>query len=168
MGYLGYFYVETKSFEIRSNVEGAIQLAKKSRGKSQSVIMAWPTVLWLRRNNSHGNFLELPEYGGKGLRSFLIIPEVESLVGVSAREKSLGQMSGVHKAKSPVGVQARGSYAKAVVGVRNGEKQQSLEKATAGDLYSGTHTAGDGASKLVLEGVKDTDPVIAPGDHALQ
>ena len=47
MGYLGYFYVETKSFEIRSNVEGAVQLAKKSRGKSRSVIMAWVTVLWL-------------------------------------------------------------------------------------------------------------------------
>jgi hypothetical protein len=28
-----------------------------------------------RRNNSYGNFLELFEYGGKGRRSFVIIPE---------------------------------------------------------------------------------------------
>jgi hypothetical protein len=31
MGYLGYFYMETKSFEIHSNVEGAVQLVKKSK-----------------------------------------------------------------------------------------------------------------------------------------
>jgi hypothetical protein len=33
MGYLGYFYVENKSFEFRSNVQGGVQLAEKSRGK---------------------------------------------------------------------------------------------------------------------------------------
>jgi hypothetical protein len=67
--------------------------------------MAWSTVFWLfnawdflitsemvhenwrtfhfgsfayvmqRRNNSYGNFLELFEYGGRGQRSFVIIPE---------------------------------------------------------------------------------------------
>jgi hypothetical protein len=104
MGYLGYFYVETKSFEFHSNVQGGVQLAEKSRGKVRSVIMAWPTIFWLvsaweyltksktirenwrtfrfgclayvvqRRNNLHGNFLELSEYGGKG-RSFVIILE---------------------------------------------------------------------------------------------
>jgi hypothetical protein len=40
MGYLGYFYVETKAFEIRSNVQGGVLLAEKSTGKTQSVIMA--------------------------------------------------------------------------------------------------------------------------------
>jgi hypothetical protein len=40
MGYLGYFYVENKSFEFRSNVQGGVQLAEKSRGKTQEVIMA--------------------------------------------------------------------------------------------------------------------------------
>jgi hypothetical protein len=104
MGYLGYFYVETKAFEIRSNVRG-VQLAEKSRGKTRSVIMAWPTIFWLasawdyltnneivsenwrtfrfgccsyivqRRKNSFGNFLELSEYGGKGWRSYVIIAE---------------------------------------------------------------------------------------------
>ncbi|KAE8038637.1 hypothetical protein FH972_011125 [Carpinus fangiana] len=28
-----------------------------------------------RRNNSYGNFLELSKYGGRGQRSFVIIPE---------------------------------------------------------------------------------------------
>jgi hypothetical protein len=40
MGYLGYFYVENKSFEFRSNVQGGVQLAEKSRGKTREVIMA--------------------------------------------------------------------------------------------------------------------------------
>jgi hypothetical protein len=105
MGYLGYFYVENKSFEFRSNVQGGVQLAEKSRGKTREVIMAWPAIFWLvsawdylsnsetvrenwrtfrfgwlsyvmqRRKNSNGNFLELSEYGGKGRRSFVIIPE---------------------------------------------------------------------------------------------
>ena len=105
MGYLGYFYVETKAFEIRSNVQGGVQLAEKSRGKTHSVIMAWPTIFWLasawdyltkdeivrenwrtfrfgcysyilqRRKNSFGNFLELSEYGCKGRRSYVIILE---------------------------------------------------------------------------------------------
>jgi hypothetical protein len=47
MGYLGYFYVENKSFEFRSNVQGGVQLAEKSRGKTREVIMAWPTIYWL-------------------------------------------------------------------------------------------------------------------------
>lgn len=55
-----------------------------------------------------------------------------------------------------------------VVGVRKGEKQQSLEKATADDPYNGTHAACDGASKLVLEVAKSMDPVIVSGDHVLQ
>jgi hypothetical protein len=72
---------------------------------TSSVIMAWPTIFWLvsawdyltnselvrenwrtfrfgcfsyvvqRRKNSFGNFLELSEYGGKGRRSYVIIPE---------------------------------------------------------------------------------------------
>jgi hypothetical protein len=47
MGYLGYFYVETKAFEIQSNVQGGVRLAEKSRGRTSSVIMAWPTIFWL-------------------------------------------------------------------------------------------------------------------------
>jgi hypothetical protein len=80
-------------------------LAEKSRGKTRSAIMAWPTIFWLvsawdyltnseivcenfrtfrfgcfsyvmqRRKNSYGNYLELLEYGGKGWRSFVIILE---------------------------------------------------------------------------------------------
>ena len=97
--------METKSFEFRSNVQGGVQLAEKSRGKVRPVIMSWHTIFWLvsawdymtksemvrktwrmfrfgclgyvvqRRHNSFGNFLELSEYGGKGRRSFVIIQE---------------------------------------------------------------------------------------------
>jgi hypothetical protein len=135
MGYLGYFYVETKSFEFRSNVQGRVQLAEKSRGKSRLVIMAWPTILWLvnawdyltnsktvhenwrtfrfgcltfvmqRRNNSHGDFLELFEYGGKGGRSFEII--LEGIVG-KGWEDCHAQLQRLHyekqrEVKSPAG-----------------------------------------------------------------
>ena len=92
--------MEKKAFEIRSNVQGGVQLAEKSRGKTISVIMAWPTIFWLvsawdyltnnklvrenwrtfcfgyfsyvmqRRKNSYRNYLELSEYGGKGRREF--------------------------------------------------------------------------------------------------
>ena len=107
MGYLGYVYVESKSFEFRSDVRGGVRLEERSKGLSRSVIMAWPTILWLlaawdsltpvekarekwrsfrfgskvyvllRRINRFGNFLELSEYGEKGRRSFTIIPEGE-------------------------------------------------------------------------------------------
>jgi hypothetical protein len=104
IGYLGYVYVESKLFEFRLDVRGGVQLEERSKGLSRSVIMAWPTILWLliawdsltlvekarksfrfgskvyvllRRNNRFRNFLELSEYGEKGRRSFIIIPEGE-------------------------------------------------------------------------------------------
>jgi hypothetical protein len=107
MGYLGYVYVESKSFEFRSAVRGGVRLEERSKGVSRSVIMAWPTIFWLiaawdsltpsnkdrekwrsfrfgnivyvvvRRKNKFGNFMEISEYGEKGRRSFVIIPEGE-------------------------------------------------------------------------------------------
>jgi hypothetical protein len=47
MGYLGYVYVESKSFEVRSNVHRGVHLEERSKGLSRSVIMAWPTIFWL-------------------------------------------------------------------------------------------------------------------------
>jgi hypothetical protein len=183
MGYLGYFYVENKAFEFRSNVQGGVQMAEKSRGKCRTVIMAWPTIFWLvsawdyltnietsrenwrtfrfgclayvmqRRTNSHGNFLELSEYGGKGRRSFVIIPEGIEGKGwedcrvqlqrlkihheknrqkIGADRELVGkkeQSSGMQQTKPPVKI----TYAAAVVG----------EKAMAGE----TKTAGDGVQK---------------------
>jgi hypothetical protein len=202
MGYLGYFYVENKAFEFRSNVQGGVQLAEKSRGNCRSVIMAWPTIFWLvsawdyltntetvrenwrtfrfgclayvmqRRNNSHGNFLELSEYGGKGRRSFVIIPEgIEGkgwedcrvqlqrlkmhhekqrkmILPAGALVGKKEQSNGVPKAKTQVGI----TYAAAVVG----------EKVMAGE----TQVAGDGISKLDLEGANYK--AISPGDHVQQ
>jgi hypothetical protein len=45
MGYVGYFYVDSKSFEFRFDVRGGVQLVERSKGVSRSVIKAWPTVL---------------------------------------------------------------------------------------------------------------------------
>lgn len=86
MGYLGFFYVYSKSLEIRFDVNEGVQIPERSKGVSRSVIMVWPTVYWLvnawdflttgetvhenwrtfrfgsfayavqRRNNSYGNF----------------------------------------------------------------------------------------------------------------
>jgi hypothetical protein len=193
MGYLGYFYVENKSFEFRSNVQGGVQLVEKSRGKTREVIMAWPTIFWLvsawdylsnsetvrenwrtfrfgwlsyvmqRKKNSHGNFLELSEYGGKGRRSFVIIPEGHEgkgwkdcraqlqrlkmhyekdregvstgvvLEGMKQKQQSCGET----KESQPVGTLARRSYAAAVVG----------EKVMAGDCTEATGEGGQFPSK---------------------
>jgi hypothetical protein len=105
MGYLGFFYVEKKSFEFRSDVQGGIRLKEWSKGVHRWVIMAWPTISWfseacsalsasgvvegkyetfrfgdrryvlMRRSNSFGSFLELSEFGGGGKCSSVIIPE---------------------------------------------------------------------------------------------
>jgi hypothetical protein len=102
-----------------------------------------------RKKNSHGNFLELSEYGGKGRRSFVIIPEGHEGKGwkdcrsqlqrlkmhyekdregvstgvVSEGRKQKRQSCGETKESQPVGTLARRSYAAAVVG----------EKVMAGD-----------------------------------
>ena len=47
MGYLGYIYVESKSFKVRSDVHGGVHLGERSKGLSHVVIMAWPTIFWL-------------------------------------------------------------------------------------------------------------------------
>jgi hypothetical protein len=48
MGYLGYFYVETKSFKIRSEFgNGGVPLTKWSRGIFRSVVMAIQSIVWL-------------------------------------------------------------------------------------------------------------------------
>lgn len=49
MGYLGFFYVEAKAFEIRSEAGfQGIHLAKRSRGMFRAEMLGKPSVLWLR------------------------------------------------------------------------------------------------------------------------
>jgi hypothetical protein len=48
MGYLGYFYIESKSFELQSGVgNGGFRLAKWSRGLFRSVVMGFQSVVWM-------------------------------------------------------------------------------------------------------------------------
>ena len=39
MGYIGYVYVESKSFKVKSNVCGGVRLEERSKGVSQWVIL---------------------------------------------------------------------------------------------------------------------------------
>jgi hypothetical protein len=105
MGYLGYCYVVSKSFEFRFEVSGGVRLAERSRHLFQAVILGWSSLVWLmqaveqlskgeedndkwrtfqmgstvyvvlRRKNKYGQFIELSEYGGGGRRSYVVIPE---------------------------------------------------------------------------------------------
>jgi hypothetical protein len=206
MGYLGYFYMETKAFEIRSNVQEGVQLAEKSRGKTRSVIMAiifWLVSAWdyltnneiesenwmtfrfgcysyivQRRKNSYGKYLELSEYGGKGQRSYVIIPEgydgkgwedgrqqlqklkvhhekqkeVASLGEASEGKKGGGETSGATKETKPVEIQAQRLYAETVISVQ-------VSKA-----------AGEVAPKLIKEGAQSrtTEMVIVAENLARQ
>jgi hypothetical protein len=210
MGYLGYFYVDSKAFEIRSNVQGGVQLAENRRGRTRSVIMAWPTIFWLasawdyltnieigsenwrtfrfgcysyvvqRRKNSFGNFLELSEYGGKGRRSYVIIPEgyegkgwVEgrlqlqrlklhhekqkqevSLAETLERETGGGQNSGVTEETKCMAVQVQRSYAEAVV----------EDQVTGGALD--LQAAGEGVPRLSKERAQYKESVTE--NHAMQ
>ncbi len=95
MGYLGYFYVECKSFEIRYGV-GNVRFAEKSKGIFLAVGIGFQSLVWLvktmevmikednlkefcrsfrvgdivyivqKRQNNHGKFLELADYGVEG------------------------------------------------------------------------------------------------------
>lgn len=48
MGYLGYFYIETKSYEIRFQVgNGGVGLVERSRGIFLVVVMVIQSVVWL-------------------------------------------------------------------------------------------------------------------------
>jgi hypothetical protein len=105
MGYLGYCYVDSKSFEFRSEVSGGVRLAERSRRLFRAVIFGWSSLVWLmqaverlskgeedndkwrtflmgstvymvlRRKNKHGLFIELSEYGRGGRRSYVVIPK---------------------------------------------------------------------------------------------
>ncbi|GLT69622.1 hypothetical protein SLA2020_417590 [Shorea laevis] len=106
MGYLGHFFVELEAYEIRTIVGfNGIRFAEWRRGTIRAVMMAKPSVLWLkktmedlikgadikdfyrqtcsgnavlvaqRRSNGYGHYLELSEYGGGGRRGFIVFPE---------------------------------------------------------------------------------------------
>jgi hypothetical protein len=103
MGYVGFFYVEAKSFEIQSefSVGDGIRLAERSKGLFKAVFLNKLSLGWFRRSmeggeirdfcrtfrvgsmvhilqrrgNAHGRFLELSEYGYGGRRTCVILPE---------------------------------------------------------------------------------------------
>ena len=182
MGYLGYVYVESKSFEVRSDVCGGVCLEERSKGLSHSVIMVWPTIFWLlaawdsltplekvqekwrsfifgskvyvllRRNNKFGNFLELLEYGEKGRRSFVIIPEGEEQKGWTDcceqlsklkqfhdKQKLGGSLPGVHLGKILAGS----------VGLNKGQLIISLD-----------HTSLQGDQKSYAEAVQGNGHIL--------
>jgi hypothetical protein len=47
MGYLGYCYVDSKSFEFKSEVSGEVRLAERSRHLFQEIILGWSSLVWL-------------------------------------------------------------------------------------------------------------------------
>jgi hypothetical protein len=105
MGYLGFFYVESKSFELSSEAGKRCKLTEWGRGKLKSLEMGFSRLLWLlksleevssdgvemgscrnhrmegsvvfiqKRQNGNGRFMEISEFGRGGKRSQLVIPE---------------------------------------------------------------------------------------------
>jgi hypothetical protein len=168
MGYLGYVYVESKSFEVRSNVRGGVRLEERSRGLSRSVIMAWPSIFWLlaawdsliplektrekwrsfrfgsivyvlvRRTNKFGNFLELSEYGENGRRSFVIIPEGEEGKGWIDCREQLSKLK-QHHDKQKMGEPLTGGRAGKIVAGATGLIKGQREISTANTSLQGAH-----------------------------
>jgi hypothetical protein len=176
MGYLGYVYVESKSFEIRSDVHGGVRLEERSKGLSRSVIMAWPTIFWLivawdsltpadkarekwrsfrfgskayvllRRKNNFGNFLELSEYGEKGRRCFVIIPEGEDGKGWSDCREQLSKLKHFHEKQKLGGLVS--------------ERQLGNDSAAVGTNKGKEIITSDHSS---LQGVKKSYAAVAQG-----
>jgi hypothetical protein len=176
MGYLGYVYVESKSFEIRSDVHGGVRLEERSKGLSRSVIMAWPTIFWLivawdsltpadkarekwrsfrfgskayvllRRKNNFGNFLELSEYGEKGRRCFVIIPEGEDGKGWSDCREQLSKLKHFHEKQKLGGLVS--------------ERQLGNDSAAVGTNKGKEIITSDHSS---LQGVKKSYAVVVQG-----
>lgn len=46
MSFLGYFYVEAKSYEIALSGNGGARLAERSRGILRAVVLGRPSVVW--------------------------------------------------------------------------------------------------------------------------
>jgi hypothetical protein len=168
MGYLGYVYVESKSFEVRSNVRGGVRLEERSKGLSRSVIMAWPSIFWLlaawdsltplektrekwrsfrfgsivyvllRRTNKFGNFLELSEYGENGRRSFVIIPEGEEGKGWIDCREQLSKLKQYHD-KQKMGEPLTGGRAGKIVAGATGLIKGQREISTANTSLQGAH-----------------------------
>ena len=167
MGYLGYVYVESKSFDFRSNVPGGVRLEERSKGLSRSVIMAWPIILWLlvawdsitpvekarekwrsfrfgskvyvllRRNNRFGNFLELSEYGEKGRRSFIIIPEGEDGKGWTNCHVQLSKLEFFHDKQKLGGTSPDNYPGKPAAGPVGGNKGKTIISSYQTSLQGG-------------------------------
>jgi hypothetical protein len=105
MGYLGFFYVESKSFELSSEAGKRFKLTEWGRGKLKSLELGSSRLMWLlksleevvpdsvemgscrnhrlegsvmfiqKRKNGNGRFMEISEYGRGGKRSQVVIPE---------------------------------------------------------------------------------------------
>jgi hypothetical protein len=162
MGYIGYVYVESKSFEVRSDVRGGVRLEERKKGLSRSVIMAWPTIFWLivawdslthadkarekwrsfrfgsivyvllRRKNNFGNFLELSEYGEKGRRCFVTIPEGEDGRGWSDCREQLSKLKHFHEKQKLGGLasERQPGNASAAVGINKGKEIISSDQSS--------------------------------------
>ena len=106
MGYVGYFYIESKSFELRVG-DGSqnIKLTEWGRMNLNKIYLGEERLVWLlkmmnelvsettgigacrdhrvsgsvmflqKRMNKYGRFMEITEYGRRGRRSFVVIPE---------------------------------------------------------------------------------------------
>jgi hypothetical protein len=208
MGYIGYVYVESKAFEFRSDVRGGVRFEERSKGLTRSVIMAWPPIHWLlvawdflapvekakekwrtfrfgsivyvllRRTNRYGNFLEISEYGEKGRRSFIIIPEGEDGKGWTDWREQLSKLKFFHE-KQKLGGTSSGKHtgipAAGLVGCNKGKlivssDQTSLlgEKKSYAEVVQGSSNFQTVAGKnkvgeAVLEKVKGRNSLV----HAL-
>jgi hypothetical protein len=105
MGYLGFFYVESKSFELSSEAGMRFKLTKWGRGKLKYLEMGSSRLIWLlksleevvpdsvemgacrnhrvegsvmfiqKHKNGNGRFMEISEFGRGGKHSQVVIPE---------------------------------------------------------------------------------------------
>ncbi|KAE8124878.1 hypothetical protein FH972_019723 [Carpinus fangiana] len=105
---------------------------KLRREKWRSFRFGSKAYVLLRRKNNFGNFLELSEYGEKGRRCFVIIPEGEDGIGWSDCREQLSKLKHFHEKQKMGRLVSEGhpGNASAAAGINKGKEIISSDQSS--------------------------------------
>jgi hypothetical protein len=121
----------------------------------------------LRRNNKHGQFIELSEYGGGGRRSYVVIPEGSNGKGWLDVWVQLQKLTTYHAKQQASGTAAgrKTDIAPKVFGLR--QEAQSYAAVLGGQMPAGVGVPAEGRGSRVIQTEPEKEiSVLEVGDHA--
>jgi hypothetical protein len=196
MGYLGYCYVDSKSFKFGFEVNGRVRLAEMSRHLFWAVILGWSSLVWLmqaverlskgeedndkwrtfrlgstpyvvlRRKNKHGQFIALSEYGG-GRRNYVVILEGSDGKGWVDVWVQLQKLTAYHAKQHAGGIVAGRKYDASLKATSLRREGQSYAVVLGGKTTSGVGVPVEGRGRIdTRTEPKKEIPLIMASDHA--